>query len=106
MCTLLTGPLLSRSRARSCWFVINKLYSERRLTALREEHGLTRNLIIRYTFNVPINLQALQDMLMYKYVVQEDLDSDESSTFKKLVYNEMDTLKVIGEGTGGGAAGP
>jgi len=80
-----------------CWFVINKLYSDRRLMALREEHGLTRNLIIRYTFNVPINLQALQDMLMYKYVVQEDLDSDESSTFKKLVYNEMDTLKWRGD---------
>jgi hypothetical protein len=79
------------------WFVINKAYSERRLLSLREATGLTRNLIIRYTFNIPINLPALQDMLMYKYVVQEDLDSDESSTFKKLVYNETDTLKWRGD---------
>ena len=79
------------------WFLISKFYSESRLVKLREASGLTRNLIIRYTFNIPISLQNLQDMLMYKYVIQEDLDSDESSTFKKLVYQETDTLKWRGE---------
>jgi len=37
------------------------------------------NMILRYTFNLPISLKKLQDLLQYKYIESEDLERESVS---------------------------
>jgi hypothetical protein len=34
------------------------------------------NMILRYTFNLPISLKKLQDLMQYKYIESEDLERE------------------------------
>jgi len=52
------------------------------------------NMILRYTFNLPISLKKLQDLMQYKYIESEDLEREsviKASSFLNLMA-ELETL--------------
>jgi len=78
------------------WFVLVKAWYERRVNSLSAKSNANLTLALRYTFNTPVNINRLKEMIMYKYVESESLEREDGLTVKTIVYQDSDVLKWRG----------
>ena len=79
------------------WYVLGLMWYSRSKARLTMRTAAKLNMILRYTFNLPISLKKLQDLMQYKYIESEDVERESGHTIKTIVYNEIDVLKWRGQ---------
>ena len=62
------------------WYLLGFLWYSRNKRSLTQRTAAKLNMILRYTFNLPISLKKLEDLMQYKYIESEDLERESVSS--------------------------
>jgi hypothetical protein len=60
-------------------YSLGVLWYQRRQRQITLRTAAKMNMILRYTFNLPISQKKLQDLMQYKYIESEDLEREHVS---------------------------